>query len=121
MSDTSQKSNCSTTGSTSAQMQGLLSEFKQVYQNRLKKFEAQEPLNDETIQLKMKTLESFVKDLLEQNDVLVQTIDELEKEANSRVLKLESKLQKSTSCYKVIILADFQVNFGFNSNFLFEI
>jgi hypothetical protein len=108
MSDTSQKSNCSTTGSTSAQMQGLLSEFKQVYQNRLKKFETQEPLSEETIQLKMKTLESYVKDLLEQNDVLVQTIDELEKEANTRVSKLETKLQKATSCFKVFFLFNFK-------------
>jgi uncharacterized protein Yka (UPF0111/DUF47 family) len=89
-------------------MQGLLSEFKQVYQNRLKKFETQEPLSEETIQLKMKTLESYVKDLLEQNDVLVQTIDELEKEANTRVSKLETKLQKATSCFKVFFLFNFK-------------
>ena len=103
MSDTSQKS-CYTNsiaGSTSMQMQGLLNEFKLRYQNRLKKLEQQEPLNEETIQIKIKTLESYVKDLLEQNDVLIQTIDELEREANSRVSKLENKLSKASNQLKV--------------------
>lgn len=101
MSDISLKSNCTHSISTSMQMQGLLNEFKLLYQNKLKKLELQEPLNEETIKLKIKTLESYVKDLLEQNDVLVQTIDELEKEANSRVIKLEAKLQKMTFVFKV--------------------
>lgn len=106
MSDTSQKS-CYTNsiaGSTSMQMQGLLNEFKLLYQNRLKKLEQQDqPHSAETIQLKIKTLESYVKDLLEQNDVLIQTIDELEKEANSRVNKLENKLVKTSNQLKVNI------------------
>jgi uncharacterized protein Yka (UPF0111/DUF47 family) len=106
MSDTSQKS-CYTNsiaGSTSLQMQGLLNEFKLLYQNRLKKLEQQDqPHSAETIQLKIKTLESYVKDLLEQNDVLIQTIDELEKEANSRVNKLENKLVKTSNQLKVNI------------------
>jgi hypothetical protein len=101
--DLSQKSSSSNSVSTSNQMQGLLNEFKLLYTNKLKKFEAQEPLNEETAKLKVKTLESYVKDLLEQNDVLVQTIDELEKEANSRVSKLEGRLQKTSSYFKVLI------------------
>ena len=102
MSDTSQKSvTCTNSLSTSIQMQGLLGEFKLLYQNKLKKFELQEPLNEETLKLKVKTLESYVKDLLEQNDVLVQTIDELEKEANNRVAKLETKLIKVSNSLKV--------------------
>ena len=85
-------------------MQGLLNEFKLLYQNRLKKLELQEPHNEETIKIKVKTLESYIKDLLEQNDVLIQTIDELEKEANSRVSKLEAKLHKTSTQFKVCIL-----------------
>lgn len=98
----SQRSVC-TNVSTSTQMHGLINEFKQLYQSRLKKLELQEPLNEEAVKLKMKTLESYVKDLVEQNEVLIQTIDELEKEANNRVLKLESKIQKSNSSNKVMI------------------
>ena len=101
MSDTSQKSICTTSLSTSTQMQGLLGEFKSLYSCKLKKFEQQEPLSEEAVKLKMKTLESYVKDLLEQNDVLVQTIDELEKEANNRVSKLEAKLIKSSNSLRV--------------------
>lgn len=101
MADLSQKSILSN-GSTSTQMQSLLNEFKHLYQNRLKKLEKQDQNSEETIKLKIKTLESYVKDLLEQNDVLVQTIDELEKEANNRVTLLENKLQKASSNAKVI-------------------
>ena len=87
--------------STNTQIQSLLNEFKQLYHNRLKNLELHEPHNEETMQIKIKTLESYVKDLLEQNDVLVQTVDELEKEANNRVGKLEAKLQKATTYIKV--------------------
>ena len=101
MADLSHKSTVST-GSTSTQMQSLLSEFKTLYQKRLKKIEKQDPNSDETMKYKIKTLESYVKDLLEQNDVLVQTVDELEKEANNRVSILEGKLQKVSVSAKVM-------------------
>jgi hypothetical protein len=92
-------------------MQGLLNEFKLLYTNKLKKFEMQEPLNEETAKLKVKTLESYVKDLLEQNDVLVQTIDELEKEANNRVTKLEGRLQKTSNYFKVCLIKFSQIDY----------
>jgi hypothetical protein len=101
MDDISQKSSTSTSTNTSNQMQALLNEFKSLYQNRLKKIEKQDPKNEETIKSKIKTLEAYVKDLLEQNDVLVQTIDELEHEANSRVNLLENRLQKTLESLKV--------------------
>jgi hypothetical protein len=100
MADISQKSIASN-GSTSTQMQTLLNEFKSLYQNRLKKLEKQDQNSEETMRFKIKTLESYVKDLLEQNDVLVQTVDELEKEANNRVTLLETKLQKTAVSAKV--------------------
>jgi chromosome segregation ATPase len=86
-------SDISNSTTTSTHMKGLLNEFKHLYESRLDKIDSQIPLTQETIQLKIKTLESYTKDLIEQNDVLVQTIAELEKEANSRVSRLESKLQ----------------------------
>jgi hypothetical protein len=87
--------------STSSHMQSILNEFKSIYQNRLKKLDGKQYQDDETLKLKNKTLESYVKDLVEQNDVLVQTIDELEKEANNRVSLLETKLQKASLANKV--------------------
>lgn len=42
-----------------------------------------------------------MKDLSEQNEVLVTTVEELEREANERVSVLEDKLQKATVSVKV--------------------
>lgn len=49
----------------------------------------------------MRILQSYVNDLSEQNEVLVQTVEELEKEANNRVAQLETKLQKTAASVKV--------------------
>lgn len=46
-------------------------------------------------------LQSYVKDLSEQNSVLVSTVEELEHEANSRVGVLEEKLLKASGSVKV--------------------
>ncbi len=46
-------------------------------------------------------LQAYVKDLSEQNTVLVQTVEELEREANDRVSLLEAKLRRSASTVKV--------------------
>ena len=53
--------------------------------------------------MRMRILQSYVNDLSEQNEVLVQTVEELEKEANDRVALLESKLQKTAGSVKVIM------------------
>lgn len=42
-----------------------------------------------------------MNDLSEQNEVLVQTVEELEREANERVELLESKLHKTSGTHKV--------------------
>lgn len=49
-------------------------------------------------------LQSYVNDLSEQNEVLVSTVEELEREANDRVALLEEKLQKASISVKVRIL-----------------
>lgn len=51
--------------------------------------------------------ESYVKDLSEQNEVLVQTVEQLETEANSRVTSLEAKLNKAVSTAKVWLNVSF--------------
>lgn len=45
--------------------------------------------------------DGYVKDLAEQNEVLVQTVEQLEEEANERVDKLEAKLNKAVAAAKV--------------------
>lgn len=52
-------------------------------------------------QAKVRVLQSYVNDLSEQNEVLVQTVEELEREANERVELLEAKLQKTSGTHKV--------------------
>lgn len=47
-------------------------------------------------------MQAYVNDLSEQNEVLVQTVEELEREANDRVNILESKLKQVSGSSKVI-------------------
>lgn len=47
-------------------------------------------------------MQAYVNDLTEQNEVLVQTVEELEREANERVNILESKLKQVSGSTKVI-------------------
>lgn len=42
-------------------------------------------------------MEEWVKDLGEQNAMLVRTVEELEREASNRVILLEEKLQQSAA------------------------
>ena len=42
-----------------------------------------------------------MNELSDQNEILVQTVEELEREANDRVALVESKLQKTTLSLKV--------------------
>ena len=48
-------------------------------------------------------MQAYVNDLSEQNEVLVQTVEELEREANERVNILESKLKQSSGSHKVCV------------------
>ncbi|KAF6017022.1 hypothetical protein EB796_024669 [Bugula neritina] len=95
-------------------MQGLLGEFKNLYEGRLGKLKAKikadstlehddNSYSTEIIQnyeAQVKVYESYVKDLGEQNEVLVQTVEQLESEANDRVNSLEAKLNKAVSTAK---------------------
>ncbi len=53
------------------------------------------------IQQKLAVYESYVKDLSIQTRLLLQSLDELEKEANQRVSLLENKLKKAHSSLQV--------------------
>ena len=45
--------------------------------------------------MKLNVLQSYVNDLGDQNQVLIQSVEELEKEANDKVSSLEKKLSTS--------------------------
>jgi hypothetical protein len=53
------------------------------------------------LQLRLSILQSYVNDLTEQNEVLIQTVEELEREANQRVCHVEGKLERATNTAKV--------------------
>ncbi|XP_066539630.1 golgin subfamily A member 6-like protein 22 [Hoplias malabaricus] len=78
-------------GAVSKPVKRLLNEFKSVYEEKIKRCGSQE----ENLQMKVRILHSYVNDLSDQNQVLVQTVEELEKEANEKVAGLEMKLRAS--------------------------
>ena len=53
-------------------------------------------------QMRVRILQSYINDLTDQNAVLVKSVEDLEVDANSRVGRLESKLQKASGVIKVM-------------------
>ncbi|XP_024003259.2 uncharacterized protein MCAP_0864 [Salvelinus sp. IW2-2015] len=78
-------------------MKHLLDEFKGLYEERLRRleFDTRGGTNEDILQMKVRILQSYVNDLGEQNQVLVQTVEDLETEANNRVCTIEAKLRTS--------------------------
>ncbi|XP_071448059.1 early endosome antigen 1-like [Hetaerina americana] len=70
----------------------LLTEFKNLYEGRIKRIDRE---NGDKPELKIAALEEWVKDLTEQNAVLIDVASELERESHKRVALLESRLKCS--------------------------
>ncbi|XP_070784624.1 putative uncharacterized protein MYH16 [Enoplosus armatus] len=71
----------------------LLNEFKGLYEQRLRSVELDTTVTrEELLQKKVNFLRSYVNDLADQNQVLVQTIEELQKEADHKVYNRRMKL-----------------------------
>ncbi|ELU17652.1 hypothetical protein CAPTEDRAFT_199760 [Capitella teleta] len=85
--------------SSQAEVQGLLSEFRHLYEERLKKLDESDNGPDAQ-KTRLNILQSYVNDLTEQNEVLIQTVEELEREANQRVIHVEGKLDRATHTAK---------------------
>jgi len=51
--------------------------------------------------MRVRILQSYINDLTDQNAVLVKTVEDLEADANDRVARLETKLQKASFEIKV--------------------
>ncbi|XP_017572001.2 golgin subfamily A member 6-like protein 22 isoform X2 [Pygocentrus nattereri] len=73
----------------------LLDEFKSLYEEKLQRLESEIKCGSqaESLRMKVRILHSYVNDLSDQNQVLVQTVEDLEKEASEKVASLEVKLQ----------------------------
>ncbi|KAL7294272.1 hypothetical protein TKK_0012288 [Trichogramma kaykai] len=77
---------------------GILGQIDCLYRSRVGELEARLDLDDpQRVKLKLKIMNDWVKDLGEQNAMLVQTVHELEQAAICRVKSLEDQLQSTTS------------------------
>ncbi|XP_037778344.1 adventurous-gliding motility protein Z-like isoform X7 [Penaeus monodon] len=98
---------------SSSQMLGLLDEFTKIYSDRLQRVEQASMKTDNAcyLQNKVCVLEAWVRDLGEQNAVLVATVEELEREAGERVALLEDRLTKmaTTTRDSCLSLRDHQI------------
>ncbi|XP_039646572.1 trichohyalin-like isoform X2 [Perca fluviatilis] len=80
-------------GSETNNIRVLLSEFKTLYEHRLRYLELDTTAtHEEVLQKKVNFLWSYVNDLADQNQVLVQTIEDLQKEADYKVSNRGMKL-----------------------------
>jgi len=78
----------------------LADELRGMYRNRLKDLEEVDEKREEAHRHQLQSLQSYVNELSDQNEILVQTVEELEREANDRVALVESKLQRTTQSLK---------------------
>ncbi|KAL7840692.1 hypothetical protein AOLI_G00260150 [Acnodon oligacanthus] len=80
---------------TGKSVKHLLDEFKRLYEEKLKRLECEISCGsqEESLRMKVCILHLYVNDLSDQNQVLVQTVEDLEKEASEKVASLEVKLQ----------------------------
>uniref|UniRef100_T1J2N7 Uncharacterized protein n=1 Tax=Strigamia maritima TaxID=126957 RepID=T1J2N7_STRMM len=78
------------------EMQCLLDQFKEIYQNKLSAVENNAAMtNEEILQMKLDILEEYITDLAEQNLNLIQASALLQTEAEARVDILEKLLDKT--------------------------
>ncbi|KAK6491012.1 early endosome antigen 1-like [Huso huso] len=95
-------------GPVTHNMKLLLNEFKGLYEEKLRRLEVEsrDENNEEVLRMKVRILHSYVNDLSDQNQVLVQTVEDLEKEADEKVSYLDVKLlraKQTLNNYKTII------------------
>lgn len=75
-------------------MKHLLNEFKGLYEGKLRHLGNKDESKD-TLKMKVTILQSYVNDLGDQNEALIQMIEELEILANEKISNLDNRLQKA--------------------------
>ncbi|KAL1491211.1 hypothetical protein ABEB36_011844 [Hypothenemus hampei] len=73
----------------------IMKEFNQLYEERMKDVDM---AGGDCLKEKIKLQEEWIRNLIQQNEMLVKAVQELEYEATERVHQLEQKLQKSAQC-----------------------
>ncbi|XP_041923827.1 myosin heavy chain, striated muscle-like isoform X1 [Alosa sapidissima] len=79
--------------SVTKNVKGIFEEFKNLYEERLRRLKSgTESCTEDMLQKKVRIFQSYVNDLCDQNQLLVQTVEDLEKESRERVTSLEREL-----------------------------
>ncbi|XP_024875177.1 sporulation-specific protein 15-like [Temnothorax curvispinosus] len=74
----------------------ILDEFRKLYESRIEKIDRESGGDPDRVFLKLQVMSDWIKDLGEQNAMLVHTVEDLEQAACSRVKLLEEKLNQSS-------------------------
>lgn len=74
----------------------ILDEFRKLYENRIEKIDRESDGDSDRVSMKLQVMSDWIKDLGEQNTMLVHTVEDLEQAACSRVKLLEEKLKQSS-------------------------
>ncbi|MBN3313958.1 PMFBP protein, partial [Atractosteus spatula] len=84
----------------------LLQEFKGLYEDKLRRLESEHRggSREDALRMKVRILHSYVNDLSDQNQVLVQTVEDLEKEANDKVALLEARILAADRLIKGVLV-----------------
>ncbi|XP_028045722.1 interaptin isoform X1 [Monomorium pharaonis] len=73
----------------------ILDEFRKLYESRIEKIDRESGGESDRVSMKLQVMSDWIKDLGEQNAILVHTVEDLEQAACSRVKLLEEKLKQS--------------------------
>lgn len=85
-------------GESCGETEGLriLDEFRKLYESRIEKIDRESIGDSDRVSMKLQVMSDWIKDLGEQNAMLVHTVEDLEQAACSRVNLLEEKLKQSS-------------------------
>ncbi|RLU23298.1 hypothetical protein DMN91_003502 [Ooceraea biroi] len=74
----------------------ILDDFRKLYESRIEKIDRESAGESDRVSMKLQIMSDWIKDLGEQNAMLVHTVEDLEQTACSRVKLLEEKLKQSS-------------------------
>ncbi|XP_011066549.1 PREDICTED: uncharacterized protein PFB0765w-like [Acromyrmex echinatior] len=74
----------------------ILDEFRKLYETRIEKIDQESIDDSDRVSMKLQVMSDWIKDLGEQNAMLVHAVEDLEQAACSRVKLLEEKLKQSS-------------------------
>ncbi|XP_020299271.1 sporulation-specific protein 15-like isoform X3 [Pseudomyrmex gracilis] len=97
-----QDHNCQATddniGEPCGETEGLriLDKFRKLYESRIEQIDRESDSESDRVSMKLQIMSDWIKDLGEQNIMLVHTVEDLEQAASNKVKLLEDKLKQSS-------------------------